>query len=245
MNIPLDANRMSRLKQRLLAEKREIEARIERNGHYQLSESFRDSLDELSMVDNHPGDLGTEMYERGKDNALLERDAFQLTRVEAALARMETGEYGRCKACGSFIPAERLEALPTADYCVEHEPRQDPSDNRPAEEAFLRPPFGRTSLDEQDYTGFDGEDAWQSVAAVGTSSSPATAEDNEVHDYDSVYVEADENQGYVEPIENFLATDITGKFVSVVRGRTYRHYMNAGEGEPLLEPDEEEYGSLQ
>ncbi len=244
MNIPLDENRINRLRQRLLAEKSEIEARVGRNDHYQLSESFRDSLDELSMNDNHPGDLGTEMYERSKDNALLERDAFRLTRVEEALARMESGEYGRCKTCGSFIPEERLEAMPTADHCVEHEPRRDPPDNRPAEEEFLTPPFGRTSLDERDFTGFDGEDAWQSVAAVGTSSSPAMAEDNEVHDYDTLYIEADENQGYVEPIENFLATDITGKYVSVVRGRTYRHYMNAGEGDHLLEPDEYDNGSF-
>jgi len=238
MSLPLEAGLMNRLKQRLLEERSEIEARVAKNDHYQLSESLRDSLDDLSTNDNHPGDLGTEMFERSKDSALLERDAFRLTRVEDALARMESGEYGRCKTCGAFIPVERLEALPTADHCVEHEPRQNPSDDRPVEEAFLWPPFGRTSLDERDYTAFDGEDAWQQVAAVGTSNSPAMAEDNEVHDYDTLFVEADENQGYVEPIENFLATDITGKYASVVRGRTYRHYMNAGEGEDLLEPDE-------
>lgn len=238
MNIPLDEERMHNLKKRLLEEKREIEARVSRNDHYQLSESFRDSLDDLSMNDNHPGDLGTEMFERSKDNALLEREAFRLTRVEDALARMDSGEYGRCKLCGAFISAERLEALPTADHCAEHEPQQNPSDNRPVEEQFLWPPFGRTSLDERDSTAFDGEDAWQQVAAVGTSNSPAMAEDNEVHDYDTMYIEADENQGYVEPIENFLATDITGKHVTVVRSRTYRQYMNADEGEPLLEPDQ-------
>ena len=238
MNKPLDADRMHILRQRLMEEKSEIEARIVRNDHDQMSESLRDSLGDLSMNDNHPGDLGTEMFDRSKDRALLEREAFHLTRIEAALARMDSGEYGRCKQCGAFISAERLEALPTADHCVEHEPRRNPSEDRPVEEEFLWPPFGRTSRDEQDQTAFDGEDAWQSVAAVGTSSSPATAEDNEVHDYDTIYIEADENQGYVEPIENFLATDITGNHAFVMRGRTYRHYMDTGEGEPLLEPDE-------
>lgn len=239
MNNPLNANQMERLRRRLLLEKREIEARVGRNDHYQLSESMRDSLGDLSVNDNHPGDLGTEMFERSKDNALLEREALRLKRVEDALARMKSGEYGRCKLCGAFISEQRLEALPTADHCAEHEPRQNPSENRPAEEPFLQPPFGRTSLDERDQTAFDGEDAWQLVEAVGTSDSPAMAEDNAVLDYDSMYIEADENEGFVEPIENFLATDLTGKHVSIVRGRAYRRYMSAGEGEYLLEPDAE------
>jgi len=103
----------------------------------------------------------------------------------------------------------------------------------------LQPPFGRTSLDERDQTAFDGEDAWQRLEAVGTSDSPAMAEGNANLDYDSMYIEADEHEGYVEPIENFLATDLTGKHVSIVRGRAYRRYMNAGEGDYLLEPDAE------
>jgi RNA polymerase-binding transcription factor DksA len=38
--------------------------------------------------------------------------------VEAALARAEAGDYGRCAKCGAEIPAERLEALPDTDTCV-------------------------------------------------------------------------------------------------------------------------------
>ena len=174
--MPLNGNQMQRLRQRLLQEKREIEDRVSRNDHYQLSDSMRHSVGDLSVNDNHPGDLGTEMFERSKDNALLERESFRLKRVEDALARMQSGEYGRCKQCGAFIPMERLEAIPTADHCVEHEPRQNPSETRPAEEPFLQPPFGRTSLDERDQTAFDGEDAWQRLEAVGTSDSPAMAQ---------------------------------------------------------------------
>jgi YteA family regulatory protein len=226
------------LRQWLLRDLHDLKKRIAGNDHYQLNESMRDSLDELSVNDNHPGDLGTEMFERGKDRTLLERDAFRLERIESALERMETGEYGRCKECGAFISPERLNAMPTAEYCVEHEPRQDVSDRRPVEERFLQPPFGRTSMDENDQTAFDGEDAWQIVSSWGNSNSPAMAEDRQVTDYDSVHIEADENEGFVEPIESFLATDITGRRVSVVRNREYRRYLSAGEGYALLEPEE-------
>lgn len=238
MSQPLNANRMAQLRQRLLQDKRALEARVNRNDHYQLAESQRDALDELSVNDNHPGDLGTEMFERSKDISLLERDALRLKRIDEALARMASGEYGRCLSCGAFISADRLDAMPTAAYCVEHEPRQEPSERRPIEERFLQPPFGRTSMDENDQTAFDGEDAWQIVASWGNSNSPALAEANNIGDYDAVYPEADENDGFVEPIENFVATDITGKYVSIVRGRAYRQYLEAGEGYDWLQSDE-------
>jgi YteA family regulatory protein len=237
MDVPLSQERMESLRRRLLEDKAELEARIRDNEHYQLSISQRDSLNELSAYDNHPGDLGTEMFERSKDIALLERDAFRLSRINSALRRMETGEYGRCRACGKFIHPERLEAIPAAEYCVEHEPQQVVSHDRPAEEEFLHPPFGRTSMDEKDQTAFDGEDAWQIVSSWGNSNSPALSEENSALDYESMHIESEENEGFVEPIESFLATDITGRQVSVVRNKQYERYMDANEGEPLLEPD--------
>lgn len=229
---------MERLRSRLLQEKSELEARVRENGHFGLTSSYRDATGDLSGIDNHPGDAGTEMFERGKDIALLEKEALRLERVDAALARMDSGEYGHCAACGKFIPLERLEALPTAIYCLEHEPMRVNIERRPIEEQFLSPPFGRTSLDEHEANGFDGEDAWQIVESWGSSNSPAMAEGNNVDDYDSMAIESDENDGFVEPIESFLATDITGNHVSIVRNRAYHRYMAHREGDPLLEPDE-------
>ncbi|MFB9279976.1 TraR/DksA C4-type zinc finger protein [Cohnella cellulosilytica] len=235
----LDQETFQTLKRRLIQERCELERRVNDNGHFGLASSYRDSTGELTGIDNHPADAGTEMFERSKDLALLEKEAFRLERVDAALERMDTGEYGRCAACGQFIPAARLEALPTAIYCIEHEPRQEPSDDRPAEEPFLAPPFGRTSLDDrEDRNGFDGEDAWQIVESWGTSNTPAMAEDNNVEDYNHMEIEADENDGFVESYESFVATDITGNHVSIVRNHAYHRYIDDNEGEHLLEPDE-------
>jgi RNA polymerase-binding transcription factor DksA len=39
--------------------------------------------------------------------------------VEAALERIEAGNYGNCELCGREIPKQRLDALPQAATCVE------------------------------------------------------------------------------------------------------------------------------
>jgi hypothetical protein len=38
--------------------------------------------------------------------------------IDAALARLEAGTYGRCVSCGKAIPMERLEFRPFAAGCV-------------------------------------------------------------------------------------------------------------------------------
>jgi RNA polymerase-binding transcription factor DksA len=38
--------------------------------------------------------------------------------IDAALARIDDGSYGRCTGCGTAIPEERLELRPFARTCV-------------------------------------------------------------------------------------------------------------------------------
>jgi len=233
----IDGSLLADLRRRLEAAAGELEARLKESGGRGLEEEARGNTGELSMYDNHPADIASETFERGKDIALLENDELRLERIRAALRAMDDGAYGVCRTCGEPIPAERLEAVPETLYCVRHTPKRLASERRPAEEDGLEPPFGRTSLDgERSWTGFDGEDAWQIVESYGTSDSPALAEDPGA-DYEQLTIEANEREGFVEPIESFLATDITGRHVTVVRGRAYDEYLERGEGEPLLEPD--------
>lgn len=245
MTSSLSNSQYDLLRARLQDEFTSITSRLEQNENMGRSESMRDETGELSMIDNHPGDAATELYEREKDLALLEQEELHLRRVEAALAAMDKGSYGVCAACGIAIPFERLDAAPDSLYCVDHSPRQQVAGDRPVEEQFLAPPFGRSSLDEHEYNGFDGEDAWQIVESWGNADSPAMSENRDVADYGHAGIEADENDGFVESIESFLATDITGRHVSVVRNREYDRYMHGAEGDFGLQYDdqfdEEEY----
>src|SRR5436305_14223176 len=84
-------------------------------------ESESDSVSELSSIDQHQADLGTETFEREKDISILEQVDAELADVEHALQRLDDGTYGTCELDGKPIPEERLEAQPAARFCVEHQ----------------------------------------------------------------------------------------------------------------------------
>lgn len=46
------------------------------------------------------------------------RRALELKRVDAALARVEDGEYGYCTRCGEAIEERRLALDPAAPFCA-------------------------------------------------------------------------------------------------------------------------------
>lgn len=231
---------LDQLRSHLLREREEIVKRMERNQKFGMNENMRDEIGELSLIDNHPADIGSEVFERGKDLALTDLTEQHLRNTEAALARMDEGTYGTCMACGQTIPFERLQAVPSAQYCVRHVPKGDRNDRfqRPAEEQILRPAM-HSDTDGDDSNAFDGEDAWQIVERWGTSNTPALQEGNELTDYNNMYIESDENEGYVEPLESFLATDMYGNNVTFIRNDEYQKYWERGEGYGLLEPDDE------
>jgi DnaK suppressor protein len=76
------------------------------------------ATEELSSVDQHPADIGTETFEQSKDVSILAQVDVQLADVARALDRLDHGDYGRCEACGAPIGDERLEARPAARFCV-------------------------------------------------------------------------------------------------------------------------------
>jgi RNA polymerase-binding transcription factor DksA len=87
--------------------------------------SERQSPSELSLGDQHPADVGSEMFERAKDISILERVDAGLADVERALRKVEGGTYGLCEACGRWIPAARLEVRPEARFCVDDQSRAE------------------------------------------------------------------------------------------------------------------------
>ena len=68
--------------------------------------------------DEHDPEGTTIAFERSQVGALISQARQRLAEVDAALARVAAGTYGICQRCGTAIPQERLEARPTAAYCV-------------------------------------------------------------------------------------------------------------------------------
>jgi len=168
---------LTRLHQKLLEERQMYNDQIFMIGETGLGgTSHGDQLQEDSTVDNHPADLGTEMFEREKDLGLRSNAQRRLREIDIALERMTAGTYGVCTRCGAPIGEGRLEAFPSATTCIQcQEAREALPDrfHRPIEEQVLSPPFGRTWRDGTGDPGYDGEDAWQEVASYGTSESPS------------------------------------------------------------------------
>ena len=52
--------------------------------------------------------------------ALARRDRLrqQIDELKETLARLNSGDFGRCEICGQFIDSERLEILPTTTQCA-------------------------------------------------------------------------------------------------------------------------------
>jgi len=78
---------------------------------------------ELTSLDQHPADSGTNLADADREEAGLEVLLGQQERVREALARLDAGTYGRCVECGRELPDERLEARPEADRCVDCQQR--------------------------------------------------------------------------------------------------------------------------
>ncbi len=63
-------------------------------------------------------DSGQVTAERGEVDALAGSLSENLAEIEAALTKLENGTYGLCEDCGQAIAPARLEAMPSARFCI-------------------------------------------------------------------------------------------------------------------------------
>jgi RNA polymerase-binding transcription factor len=76
--------------------------------------------DETAFADDRGfADSAHSTAERSRLLSVVTALRENLRDVEHALAKIETGTYGRCERCGLPIAAERLEALPWAALCID------------------------------------------------------------------------------------------------------------------------------
>lgn len=161
-----------KFKQRLLEEREQLTRRIKFIDEQGLGVSQEDSISELSTYDNHPADIGTEMFERSKDFALRETAMIGVAAIDDALQKINNGTYGICDACGKEISLERLETVPSTTICrncKDMDEKVSRRAKRPVEEKVLGPPFAKTFNDASGDVMYDREDAWQDVARYSES----------------------------------------------------------------------------
>lgn len=106
-------------KNKLIEEKNRIEDIIGLMNKNETIGEDAQNFSELSLYDNHTGDIGSEVTETSKSIALKNNEDRILAKVNNAIANIDNGSYGICKSCGREINKERLQFIPYAEYCVE------------------------------------------------------------------------------------------------------------------------------
>jgi len=96
----------------LLSEKKRkiLEKLIKDSGRYH--EIFKNS------GEGDLADIANDSYEKYLlyDLSLGEKD--ELSAIDGALLKIESGSYGTCESCGNAIPMQRLQIKPDAKLCV-------------------------------------------------------------------------------------------------------------------------------
>lgn len=92
----------------------------------QLLEEIRDEL--ARSGEQHYVDFAGRVTDLGDESvadmladlgaAMVDRQVVEVRAVDAALKRLDAGDYGSCIDCDADIPLERLRAYPTAARCI-------------------------------------------------------------------------------------------------------------------------------
>ncbi|GAA4070748.1 TraR/DksA family transcriptional regulator [Amphibacillus indicireducens] len=154
-----------------------LNKKIERDKQRATEEEYST---ELSDYDNHPGDQGTELFEREKDLAISAHEVAELKMINHALERIQNDQYGRCETCGEEIDLERLKARPESNHCIAH--------------AKSLKYFN----EEMDYSmsslEMDDTDSWSTLEGYGSSESPSDFSSDH-DDYNQLTEKREEDEG--------------------------------------------------
>ena len=118
----LNKRELDRFKKMLLAQREEIlgNARRALSGDIHVDpDDFPDEMDTASSEVN--------LQFTGR---LREREQGLLSKIEAALEKIERGEYGSCVNCGEEIGLRRLKARPVAELCIDCKAEEEKLERR-------------------------------------------------------------------------------------------------------------------
>ena len=178
---------------RLLEEKKNIKESLEHLGK-QANDSMDVYYSELSGYDNHPADMGTELFMKEQDNGMENKLKNTLREIEESFEDMNNDRYGICKGCDKEIKEERLELIPYLKTCLEcSEELATPEIYNQRTDSISGNYFGTI---KRDHAYFDGEDTLQQVVRyniVENDPSSSTGDNMGVMDEDNDGVEAIEN----------------------------------------------------
>jgi DnaK suppressor protein len=111
----MDETRLAASRDALLAERAEV--------WEELGEEL-DSPEQMTY--GSQAAAASQVFAQQRDLALRDAAQRRLREVEAAIARIDRGTYGRCLECGEPIAEDRLVALPWAGHCIDCQRKAGP-----------------------------------------------------------------------------------------------------------------------
>jgi DnaK suppressor protein len=106
----MNKKQLEHFRSKLLAWRKELMDELTRTVHQMRDEPENppDPNDRASQET----DMSLELRSRDRERKLIKK-------IDEAIQRMDTGDYGYCEVCGVEIGLERLEARPTAELCID------------------------------------------------------------------------------------------------------------------------------
>ena len=112
--------------------KKEIKATLINMRELILDDISKLIKDESNHLKHDVGDFyDSASNDRERELSLLlnQRDRQKLIMIEESLARIESGNYGKCIPCEELIEEDRLRAMPFTRYCVSCLEEEEESNN--------------------------------------------------------------------------------------------------------------------
>lgn len=106
----MNKKQQEHFRQILLGWKNELMEEINRTVH-----ELRDEHE----VHPDPNDRASQETDMALEIRSRDREGKLIKKINEALNRLESGDYGYCESCGEQIGVQRLEARPTAELCID------------------------------------------------------------------------------------------------------------------------------
>lgn len=119
----LSASQRKHLERRLLEERTRAQRVLRRSVDEQSDGDEQDRSGDLTSMPLHMADRGTDTMQQELDASNATRVSRELAEIDAALERLyQTPEkFGICEDTGKDIPFARLDIIPWARTCEDHE----------------------------------------------------------------------------------------------------------------------------
>lgn len=148
---------------KLIEEKKNALKRLGNMSNRQSEFSAEDIYyEELSNYDNHPADLGTEMFLKEQDQGFKNQIKSTIMDINQSLVDLAQNNYGYCNDCSKDIEKERLEAIPYAKTCASCSKSQERAGGSKLYES-IDDGYMTSFTYKGDELGYDREDSYQDV----------------------------------------------------------------------------------